>query len=197
MLSIAAICMAQSCEEVTDKLLQKLNATALQTDYNISITQPQNESQNFSGQITMKGEAFNLRIGSMQAFFNGRTMWVLDTDLDEININTPTAEELTESNPLLLIKKVRNECRMRFTDNFKDKTQWSVDFYPNDKKSEILKYTIQFQRTDLIPTRIIINEIHSKTTTIILSGQKYGVDTTAKFELDTKKYPDATINDLR
>lgn len=197
MLSIAAICMAQSCEEVTDKLLQKLNATALQTDYNISITQPQNESQNFSGQITMKGEAFNLRIGSMQAFFNGRTMWVLDTDLDEININTPTAEELTESNPLLLIKKVRNECRMRFTDNFKDKTQWSVDFYPNDKKSEILKYTIQFRRTDLIPTRIIINEIHSKTTTIILSGQKYGVDTTAKFELDTKKYPDATINDLR
>ena len=188
---------AQNCEQVTDKLLQKLNSTALRTDYNIAITQPETLSQNYSGQITMKGQSFNLRMGTVQAFYNGKTMWVMDSDLDEINITSPTAEELTESNPLLLINSIRQQCRLHFTDNFNDKALWSVDFYPNNKKSEILKYTVQFRRSDLIPTKIIISEIHSKLTTIILSAQQYGVDTTGEFELNVKNYPEATINDMR
>ncbi len=187
----------QSCGEVTDKLLSKLNTTSLQTDFSISITEPETQSLNYSGSLLTMGSKFNLRMLTVQAFYDGSTLWVYDRDIDEINISHPTSEELIESNPLLLIKLVRENCRLHFTDTFKDASQWSVDFYPNDKKSPVLKYTVQFNKKDLIPTKIIISEVQNKTTTIILSGQRYGVDTTGKFSLDVKKYPDAMINDLR
>ncbi len=194
---IATVVFAQSCEEVTDRLLDKINTTALQTDFNISVTEPETKSLNYSGNMLMKGKSFRLYMLSVQAYYNGTTMWVYDSDIDEINISTPTDADLQETNPLILIQLIRYNCRLHFTDTFKDRTQWSVDFYPNNKYSDVLKYTVQFRRSDLVPTRIIINEIHNRTTTIILSGQKYGVDTTGKFELDTGKYPKAIITDLR
>ena len=196
-ISFAIGAYAQSCEEVADKLLNKLATTSLQTDFNISVTEPEAQSLNYSGNILMKGKAFRLYMASTQAYYNGTTLWVYDSDLDEINISKPTDEDLQETNPLLVIQLVRHNCRLHYSDTFKDQTQWSVDFYPNNKHSDVLKYTVQFHRNDLVPTRIIINEIHNRTTTVILSGQKYGVDTIGKFELDTKKYSDAIITDLR
>lgn len=188
---------SQTCEEAIDKMLNKLNTTSLQTDFNISITEPETQSLNYSGQLLTLGSKFNLRMLTIQAFFDGSTLWVYDKDIDEINITHPTDQELIESNPLLLIRLVRDNCRLHFTDNFRDPAQWSVDLYPNDKKSSVLKYTVQFRRSDLMPMRITISETLNRTTTIILSGQKYGVDTTGKFNLDTNKYPDAVVNDLR
>lgn len=187
----------QTCDEVLDRLIEKLNTTSLQTDFNIAVTEPNTQSLNYSGNLLMLGKKFNLRMLTIQAYYNGKSLWVYDSDIDEINVSNPTEEELQETNPLLLIQLVRRNCRLHYTDNFKDKTQWSVDLYPNNKKSEVLKYTVQFRRTDLMPTRVLISEIQNKTTTVILSGQKFGVATTGHFELDESKHPNATINDLR
>ncbi|MBR3566588.1 MAG: outer membrane lipoprotein carrier protein LolA [Paludibacteraceae bacterium] len=187
----------QNCEQIADQLIEKLNSSALKTDFNISVTQPDVESSNYSGQIIMRGPQFYLNITPIKAYFDGTTLYTHDTGIDEINITNPTKEELQDINPMSILQTLRQHSWLRFTDNFHDNTLYSIDLYPQNKMSEITKYTIQFRKTDLVPTRIIIYEIQNKTTTIILSGQKYGVDTTNRFTLDLKLHPKATINDLR
>ena len=55
------------------------------------------------GNIKLKGEKFLLKTSETISWFDGKTQWSYLTQNDEVNISTPTEEELQGMNPYALL----------------------------------------------------------------------------------------------
>ena len=58
----------------------------------------------FNGDITLKGEKFILESDEMQSWFDGTTQWTYSEETQEVNIYTPTPEELQSIHPYILLQ---------------------------------------------------------------------------------------------
>lgn len=80
----------------------KLNFRAATLDTNGS------EQMAMDGTAFIKGNKFRLETDQLDIWFDGATQWVLMKEVDEVNISTPTGEELTAVSPLALLGIYRN-----------------------------------------------------------------------------------------
>ena len=55
------------------------------------------------GTIGLKGEKFVLECAGVKSWFDGKTLWSYIEDSEEVNISTPTPEELQSINPYAML----------------------------------------------------------------------------------------------
>ncbi len=82
-------------EKILDAATSKLlKDSGVVVDYTVTAG-----GQDTNGQIKMKGKKFVNEIGGHVVWFDGRTMWTLVKENEEVNVTTPTAKELAKMNP--------------------------------------------------------------------------------------------------
>ncbi len=150
------------------------------------------------GQMNIKGNKFHLNTKQVITWFDGKTQWSYLPENEEVNISTPTREEIQSMNPYAFIglyKKGFNYTVKEST--LRGKAVYEISLTAEKPGQDIQEIRLDVEKTKYTPmcvrllqngtwTRIVVNEYADR--------QKF---TDADFRFDKSLYPEAEIIDLR
>ena len=100
------ISQAQNPVSILDKAASAYeNSNGITASFELNTrSDVQKVSESFEGTINMKGDKFTLVTPDMITWFDGTTQWTYVERNDEVNVSTPSGEELQFTNPALLLR---------------------------------------------------------------------------------------------
>lgn len=90
--------------------------------------------------MTLSGENFILDLGDAKIYFDGKTQWSYSAADNEVTIFEPTADELAQSNPLQILRRLASDYNGAPAKGSPD----SVRLTPVNKQSDIAEATVTF-----------------------------------------------------
>ena len=182
--------LAQDAVAILDKSAQfyeQSNGIKAKFTLHTSIPQ-QNVSESLEGIIQMKGDKFKLETPDMTTWYDGKTQWVYVERNEEVNISTPTGDELQFTNPA--VYKGSSTTRQA-------KAAYDIVLTPN-KKSDVKRVEMQVEKLSGAPAAFTITDKNGATYSIYISQWQTEVNQKdAVFVFNGKDFPDAEIVDLR
>jgi outer membrane lipoprotein-sorting protein len=152
---------------------------------------------NAGGKFTMKGKKFVLRTADVVTWFDGTTQWSYLPSSNEVNITTPTGEELHTINPYAFLTLYKKGFNYTMTETKSSgKACYQVTLTP-EKKQEIQQIVLVVDKSNYHPYSIRIKQggkVSTITVSSIQTNLKLGDDA---FRFSSKKYPNAEVIDLR
>lgn len=191
----------QRAKDILDKTSSTLSkdsgikATFLLKNYRQNKLSGQTE-----GTISLKGNRFMLETPRTTTWFNGKTQWTYVIENEEINVSTPTEEELQSINPYSFINLYKKgfDYKMAGTISYKGNSVYKVVLTPENKKQDISQIELLIEQSGSQPVFIRVHSKRGEEMTIeILSYRNKQNLSDSSFTLDTKRYPQAEIIDLR
>ena len=153
---------------------------------------------NERGELWIKGEKFYLNCAGIQTWYNGQTQWSYVEANEEVNISTPTLEELQQINPYLLMKSYKSGYNYQYKGNrtINHQTGYEIVLTPL-KQQDISSITLLIS-TEYIPLYIKIEQNHLSSVEFYITTFQESPDLSDEwFTFDKNKFPDAEIIDLR
>lgn len=153
------------------------------------------EEGNGSGSFKYKGGKFVNHFDGTTIWYNGKTMWSLDEQYNEVTITTPTSGDVATVNPVYFLANYKQN----FTASLSQQTKQSYEVVLNAKKEtgpQIVR--LRLTKGTYAPESIymVLANGHALSISInsYATGQKLA---DSSFSFSTKDYPNADINDLR
>ena len=179
---------------VLSSFLANLETKTLQSDLTVTVSEEVNAPMNYPGSLTMQGRMFKLSMFSIEAAYDGKTLYMYAPDTDELTLTNPTDQELLEANPFLYAKALVPVCNVverPVTGNPSPVTL--ITLTPKDQSIGINRFVLKVRNADLMPLSLEIKE-GKKTSTLKLKEPKFVLD-----KQDYKIVPvkDTYINDMR
>lgn len=181
---------AQSATSVLDKCAA---AVSLKDGATAQFTMNSAQYGNNSGTISIKGQKFYMKSAPTTMWFDGKTLWTYMSNNDEVNISTPTAQQMQALNPYNFINLYKQGYSSTMTTSA---TAYSVHLTSTDPQHKITEAFITVDKTSYAPKEIKML-IGQKWTTFTVSGLKAENLDDSRFRFDSSAYPDAEIIDLR
>ena len=150
-----------------------------------------------NGYLIMKGEKFYLNNQSIQSWYDGKTQWSYLTDNEEVNISSPTKEEIQAISPYHLLKRYKSDYTYIYIGQSKRKGKL-VHEINLTSKSDIINDIKLIISDDNKPVAILFyrnNKLMSELN--ITSLQTDSKIDDKLFRFDKTKYPQVEIIDLR
>ena len=152
------------------------------------------------GTIQMRDDKFRLELPGMITWFDGQTQWSYVERNEEVNVTTPTAEELPFTNPALLLRTYKKG----FTAVYKGestaangKMAYDIELTPK-KKSDLTKVTLQIEKQSSQPVRIVLYTQNGMSSTLQIKQLQTNQNQPDRFFVfNEADYPDAEVIDLR
>lgn len=154
-----------------------------------------------NGTIQLKGGEFVLKTSDVVTWFDGKTQWSYVAKNDEVNVSSPTQEELQQINPYTFLYMYQKgfSYKLGTTKTFRGKAVWEVILTAKDKKQELERITLFVTKDTYEPLYILLQQRGQQTrneitVTSYQTRQNYA---DSVFAFDRKQYPGAEIIDLR
>lgn len=181
---------ALTAQEVLDKCAAVVSARDGAT---ASFSMTSAQYGNSQGTIAIKGQKFYMKSAETTMWFDGRTLWTYMADNDEVNISTPTQQQLQTLNPYNFINLYKQGYT--FTMTTSGQTH-KVHLTATNSQSKIKEGFITVNKTTYAPVEIQLLQ-GNKWTTFSVSNFKAERQDDTKFRFDATAYPDAELIDLR
>lgn len=150
-----------------------------------------------NGYLIMKGEKFYLNIQSIQSWYDGKTQWSYLTDNEEVNISSPTKEEIQAISPYHLLKRYKSDYTYIYIGQSKRKGKL-VHEINLTSKSDIINDIKLIISDDNKPVAILFYRNYKLMSEVnITSLQTDSKIDDKQFRFDKTKYPQVEIIDLR
>ena len=150
-----------------------------------------------NGYLIMKGEKFYLNNQNIQSWYDGKTQWSYLTDNEEVNISSPTKEEIQAISPYHLLKRYKSDYTYIYIGQSKRKGKLIHEINLTSK-SDIINDIKLIISDDNKPVAILFyrnNKLMSEVN--ITSLQTDSKIDDKLFRFDKTKYPQVEIIDLR
>lgn len=157
-----------------------------------TMTQPQATS----GTITVSGNKFAIVTDLLSTWYDGTTQWTLSPGINEVSVLTPTPEELSEINPLLLLNNITTQYYCSYiTDGSRQRV---IQLRAKSADNHIASAVVTIDVPSNLPTALKITTDDNNTFDINLSGvKKLNQVDAAQFRFNQSAYPGVDIIDLR
>ena len=188
----AIVALAQTPSAILDKCVAAINAGGGVTA-NYTITSAQGTS---NGTIAMQGSKFRIISPEAKSWFDGKTQWSWSPVTGEVNITSPTADELQMTNPLAAASHFKANFNMKKAKAQTPKTK-VIKLTPK-KKDNIKTLWLYFdENTSLLRTARF--EMNDKSVyTIKITNYKHKSLPASTFTFDKSQVPAGTqVVDLR
>lgn len=210
-LSILLLCLllgfnleggAQNATSILDKAASAYeNSNGLKAYFTMQTrSDVQKVSESFDGTIDIKGDKFVLKTPDMITWFDGTTQWSYVERNEEVNVSTPTGEELQTTNPALLLRSYKKGFSATLKGEStapNGKAAYDIELMPK-KKSDIIRVELQIEKFSGLPASIAVFAKNGLSNTIRIGKMETGVNQPDSFFVfNEKDYPDAEIVDLR
>lgn len=179
---------SDTAKEILDKVI-----TTLKKDGCVQVDFEGTEN----GTIIIKEEKFYLHSGQIQCWYDGKTLWSYVADTEEVNISTPTMEELQSVNPYLILSNYQKNfsCQYQGMTGYNGKQVYEITLVPKQKSNQE-KITIKISKNHY-PVSIKVEQNYKTVSDInIKSYQKQQINDMV-FRFNKSLYPNAEIIDLR
>ena len=190
--ALALASSAQSPAAMLDKCVAATN-TAGGITANYSITTPDGTSK---GTLAMQGNKFRIISPEAKSWYDGKTQWSWSPLTNEVNITSPTADELQMTNPLAAAQHFKSAFNLKRA-KAKTANTYVIKLTPK-KKDNIKTLWLYFdEKTSLLRTARF--EMKDKSVYIIkLTGYNHKSLPTNTFTFDKSQVPAGTeVVDLR
>lgn len=193
---------AQDAQAILDKAAQMYEqSNGIKANFAIhSVVPQQNISESFEGIIEMKGDKFKLETPDMITWYDGQTQWVYVMRNEEVNVSTPSGDELQLTNPAVLLRQYKKGFSVQYkgtSTTRQAKSAYDITLIPK-KKSDIQQIDLQIEKMSNIPAAITITDKNKATVSIYISKWETGKNQADSFfSFNESDYPDAEIIDLR
>lgn len=153
-------------------------------------------AQAMNGTVKVKGNQFAMVSSASSTWYDGKTQWTYLKNTEEVNISTPSPDQVQRLNPQAWINGYKKKFNYKY--NGISGSNYKITLTP-ETLNQSLKSVVLFLNTrDYSPAQIEITQANGQTSTIVVTryrtGQKY---TDNSFRFDPKKYPHAEVIDLR
>lgn len=202
LLSIAGNGQAQEAQAILDQAAQAYEqSNGIKANFAIHSVVPQhNISESFEGVINMKGDKFKLETPDMITWYNGETQWVYLMRNEEVNVSTPSGDELQLTNPAVLLRQYKKGFAVQYkgtSTTRQAKSAYDITLTPK-KKSDIQQVDLQIEKVSHIPAAITITDKNGATVSIHISKWETSKNQADSFfSFNESDYPDAEVIDLR
>ncbi|KAA6327674.1 Outer-membrane lipoprotein carrier protein [termite gut metagenome] len=208
-LLITTLCIlplkAQTEQKATKNILDNMVAAfhangGIKAGFTLKTAHKNQPPTEFQGTIQVKGEKFLLKTDQVTIWFDGKTQWNYGNHTNEINITTPTPEELQGINPYALLSAYQKgfEYKTGTRTHFQGKSIHEVILTASDKKQDIPSIRLYITKDTYQPVYILMEQQsgHRNEITIVRYQIKQPYDD-AVFTFKKEQYPDIEIIDLR
>ncbi|MCQ2291136.1 MAG: outer-membrane lipoprotein carrier protein LolA [Muribaculaceae bacterium] len=185
LLMVAMCCQAQNATQIFDRTVAAYKAAgAVSANYSMGSSR---------GTIVMKGSQFRILANNLKSWYDGKTQWTYSTATDEVNVSTPSAQQLVMVNPLAAAQTLKSGYSMSAK---KNGSGYVLTLKPK-AKSNVTSVTLYISSAYVLTKAVYTTKKGSETLTI--SNYKTKVSTTAAtFKFDKKQVPAGTeVVDLR
>lgn len=152
------------------------------------------------GTIQMRDDKFRLELPGTITWFDGQTQWSYVEHNEEVNITTPTAEELPFTNPALLLRTYKKGFAAVYKGEStaaNGKMAYDLELTPK-KKSDLIKVTLQIEKQSGQPVRIVLHTKNGINSTLQITQLQTNQNQPDRFFVfNEADYPDAEVIDLR
>lgn len=199
---VRVISRAQNAASILDKAAAAYeNSNGISASFTLRTrSEIQKVSESFEGTIHMKGDKFTLVTPDMTTWFDGTTQWSYVERNEEVNVSTPTGEELQFTNPALLLRVYKKGFTPKYIGEStapNGKSAYDIELIPK-KKGDIVKVELQIEKYSNFPATIRIEAKNGISNTIHISNLKTGVNQPDDFFVFKEgDYPEAEVIDLR
>lgn len=152
------------------------------------------------GVAFVKRNKFKLDMPYSTTWFDGTTQWVLLKDANEVNISSPTDEELISISPLGLLNMYKTNYILKkpVAGSFNGKATTEIEMFPINKSQdfESLTITLNNKTNSVVMVKFTTRDGNKNKLTIsdYNSNNKF---TDELFQFNKKNHPGVEIIDLR
>lgn len=188
------LAMAQTPSAMLDKCVAAINAGGgVTASYTIATAQG-----NSSGTIAMQGNKFRVISSEAKCWYDGKTQWSWSPVTGEVNITTPTAEDLQMTNPLAAVQHFKTDFNMKRAKAQTPNT-YVIRLTPKKKSSNNIKTLWLYfdEKTSLLRTARF--DMSDKSVyTVKISSYKHKSLPASTFTFNKSQVPSGTpVVDLR
>ena len=191
---LIAVCLSvqgQEASKVLDKTAATLKAAG---NTKIGFTYEASGASS-TGYIKLQGQKFVVNMAGRITWFDGKTMWSYVKKNEEVNVTTPSAEEVAKMNPYAFLTFYKHG----YTARMGNSSSKEYEVVLTGEESSAYKWVvIRINKSTHLPGSIQLTTPKGGTTVIrcnsFLKNQKYQAST---FQFNKKNYPKAEIVDLR
>lgn len=151
------------------------------------------------GTLLLKGNKFHLNTGDVETWFDGKTQWSYLRQNEEVNVSTPTPEELQSINPYVLLDHYSQHYNSRYRGvrTHSGKQGQEVILTPRVSQQDIRSICfVVNNRYEPLYIRIDLKNGQQQEI-LIRTYRALQTASDKEFTFDSKKYPDAEIIDMR
>lgn len=150
------------------------------------------------GKLLLKGNKFYLESGGIRTWFDGKTQWSYVAQNEEVNVSTPTPEELQSVNPYALLTSYKKSFNYRYVGSKTRQGKRGQEIVLTPKASQDVKSITLNVKENGSPVYIAIQLQNGEKQEFQISSYQTGVNLPdATFRFNKQKYPQAEIIDLR
>lgn len=152
------------------------------------------------GTIQLSGEKFYLKTAETTSWFDGKTQWSYLTANDEVNISTPTPQELQGINPytLLYLYQKGFSYKLGSTKNFAGTPVYEVQLTATNQQQNLSRILLYVTKDTYQPLYIAVEQRDKSRSEITITGYQAGLKYADEvFVFNRKQYATAEIIDLR
>ena len=196
---------AQNTSAEAKELLDEVSTKVKSYD-NISIdfkyvlhNEEENINQETRGDVIMQGDKYRLNILGATRIFDGKTMYSISPDDEEVTISSESPDDENNITPSKMLSFYEDgySYKMDIEQNIKGRMIQYISLTPIDSNSEISDVLLGIDvQTKHIYNLIEIGKNGTKTTLTVNSFKTNETLSEALFSFDEKKYEDYYINKL-
>ncbi|MBO5819321.1 MAG: outer membrane lipoprotein carrier protein LolA, partial [Bacteroidales bacterium] len=153
------------------------------------------------GSIAMQASRFYLEVpDEMKAWFDGRDLWTLIINAQEVNLSTPSPEELLMLNPVNIFSLYKQGYQSRLLGDKQSSKQSlsGIELKAQEASAEISRIVIYVDKNKLHPAEIVIYQRDGNHAIIdIYQYQTNQNHPNSRFLFPQKDYPMVEVIDLR
>lgn len=90
---------SQSATSILDNVASRLKNNSIELAFSATTFNGNKESGTIIGKLQCKGQQFKVSTNTFTTWFNGKDQWTLLSGSDEVNLTTPTKDDLQKINP--------------------------------------------------------------------------------------------------
>lgn len=178
-------CQAQNATQIFDRTVAAYKAAgAVSASYSMGSSK---------GNIVMKGSQFRILANNIKSWYDGKTQWTYSSATQEVNISTPSANQLVMVNPLAAAQSLKAGYSMSAK---KSGTGYVLTLKPK-AKSKVVSIALYVSKNYVLTKAVYTTNKGNQTLTI--SNYKTKVSTSAStFKFSKNQVPAGTeVVDLR
>lgn len=192
---MVALCVgaASTCGALLQRCAAKIkSAPSLSVTYTVSA-----DGNTAEGLLVLQGEMFTISTPGMVSWYDGKSQWTYSDQIGEVNVISPTAEEVQQINPFAIVKSFSSSYS---SEQVKSSSagMTTLRLTANNRKSDISSADVTINDKTLYPTRIVLTMSNRQKVTINIKNVKAGGKLpVSNFRFDAKRYPNVQVIDLR